>query len=87
MRVDRAIRYYEAMAVTQHRRVELWEAPSRAGRLGRFSHLLATGRYGRFAAGGVGARTALKDLLFGVMRDVASRDGDAGRTGEISGPP
>ncbi len=72
VRVDRAIRYYEAMSVTQRRRVALWEAPSRAVRLARFGHLLATGRYGRFGAGGVGGRTAFKDLLFGVVRGDAS---------------
>ena len=78
-RVDQAIRYYEAMSATQRRRVALWEAPSRASRLTRFGHLLATGRYGRFGTGGVGGRTALKDLLFGVIRGDASRGG-AGRT-------
>ena len=68
LRVEQATRYYEAMAITQRHRVALWEARSRAARIARFGHLLATGRYGRFGAGGVGGRTALKDLLFGVIR-------------------
>ena len=64
---ERAVAYYREIALLTRIRLDLWQAKSFRERSLIAMHLLKRGAYRTFPNGGVGAREAIKDLLFGVF--------------------